>query len=334
MMILKRGKIFLSTIALTIGLGLQACSPTEKSIEPDKEPTETISDAQAKADETLNLDHVNPLRPTRFTVEIYGEIAEQSASGKPQIILLPGLASSPDVWDATREQLEATHEVHVLHVNGFAGSDVGQNSEPGSLFEIAKQVSAYASALEKPSIIGHSMGGLVALMVASQEEAPVSKVMSVDVLPFFSVLINPMATEKNMKPAAVEARDKMLAQSDDEFADSQKAAMKRLTLSDEDAAIAAQWSISSDRAAVANIMYDVMLTDLRKDVSKISVPTTVVYAFDQATGFPKNAVAGAYQINYAALQNVDLRMIENARHYLMMDQPEAFAAEVSRFVAE
>ena len=47
----------------------------------------------------------------RFTATVTGQ--------GPDVILIPGLASSGAVWDATVEQLSPTHRVHVLQVNGF-----------------------------------------------------------------------------------------------------------------------------------------------------------------------------------------------------------------------
>ncbi len=320
-------KLAYTGIALLMSLGLAACSPSdEKTSPPDTMVSEEAEEMNGQAG------MVDKFVPTRFQAHVYGEIAEQSSEYKPQIILLPGLASSPEVWNATRDQLENDFEVHVLHVNGFAGSQAGANAEPGALSALAAEVAAYAEQMDDPILIGHSMGGIVALMVALSHEDAVSKIMSVDVLPFFSVLINPMATEKNMVPAAEKARDEMLAQTDAEFEESQIAAMKRLSKSAEHAALTAEWTVTSDRAAVANIMYDVLTQDLRKEVSNIKIPATVVYAFDESAGFPKAAVAGVYQMNYANLKGVDLRMIEDARHYVMLDQPEAFAEEITRFV--
>ncbi|HWT51701.1 MAG TPA: alpha/beta hydrolase, partial [Caulobacter sp.] len=44
-----------------------------------------------------------------------------TVTGKgPDVILIPGLASSGAVWDATVKQLSTTHRVHVVQVVGFA----------------------------------------------------------------------------------------------------------------------------------------------------------------------------------------------------------------------
>ena len=45
----------------------------------------------------------------------------------PDVILIPGLASSGHVWDATVAHISAHHRVHVVQVAGFAGSPAGSS---------------------------------------------------------------------------------------------------------------------------------------------------------------------------------------------------------------
>ena len=52
--------------------------------------------------------------PTRFTVEVRG-------SG-PDVLQIPGLASSRAVWEPTAKALEGRYRLHVLQINGFAGA--------------------------------------------------------------------------------------------------------------------------------------------------------------------------------------------------------------------
>ena len=41
--------------------------------------------------------------------------------GAPDLILIPGLSSSPEVWDSTVAHLNGRYRVHRIHVQGFAG---------------------------------------------------------------------------------------------------------------------------------------------------------------------------------------------------------------------
>ena len=79
---------------------------------------------------------VNPAAE-RMTVTVVGQ--------GPDVILIPGLASSGAVWDATVKQLAATHRIHVVQVAGFAGAPVAGNAEGavvGPLVEAAARCAA------------------------------------------------------------------------------------------------------------------------------------------------------------------------------------------------
>jgi pimeloyl-ACP methyl ester carboxylesterase len=60
--------------------------------------------------------------------------------------------------------------------------------------------------IEKPAIVGHSLGGLLALMIAAKAPDAVGKVMVVDALPFYALLFNPAATVEMTKPFAEQAK--------------------------------------------------------------------------------------------------------------------------------
>ena len=69
----------------------------------------------------------------------------------------------------------------------------------------------------------------------------------------------------------------------------------------------------------------------RKVRSTFQVPVTVVYARDDAMG-PGRADQ-LYAANYAALPRVKLVPIDGGFHFIMLDQPDAFAAAVEAFLA-
>ena len=110
----------------------------------------------------------------RFTATVTGQ--------GPDVILIPGLASSGAVWDATVKQLSPTHRVHVLQVNGFAGSPPGPNADGAVIAPLTAEIAAYAGKLDHPAIIGHSMGGLMALKIAAAKPAAAGKPSTADIL--------------------------------------------------------------------------------------------------------------------------------------------------------
>ncbi len=112
--------------------------------------------------------------PTTFSVKVTGQ-------GRP-MVLIPGLASAGSVWDSTVAHYASTHECHVLQLAGFAGSP----AVPGmSLKQVEEELSAYIASrkLDRPVLVGHSLGGFVALRLAADHPQQPGSVVVVDALP-------------------------------------------------------------------------------------------------------------------------------------------------------
>jgi pimeloyl-ACP methyl ester carboxylesterase len=271
--------------------------------------------------------HAEPFQPTRCIVKVEGQ--------GPDVIMIPGLASSAEVWRPEIDKLKARYRVHAIQVAGFAGAPPMANANGAILVPLAEEIAAYirANRLERPALIGHSMGGLLGVILTDKNPDLVGKLMIVDSLPFYGMLFGPQATTENVAPQAAQMRDRVIAGTQAEFAASEPAIMARLVKSkgpEAQAALAA--AQASDRTVVARAMYEVMTTDMRPRLPGIKTPVTVLYAFDASVGFPQAAVDGIYQAGYAQLPNKRLTRIDGAYHFLQIDQPEAFDREVQAFL--
>lgn len=262
--------------------------------------------------------------PSRFSVEVRGQ--------GPDVILIPGLGSSRDVWSAQVEALAGTHRLHLVQINGFAGQPVG--APAGQVIApVVEELARYieANEIERPAIIGHSMGGLTGLMLARAHPERVGRLMIVDSLPFYSALFNPQATAASVEPRARAMRDQIAAMEDAAFAAQQNIGAARLVLTPSRRQTVVDWSLASDRATFAQGMYEVMTTDMRGELEQVATPITVVYAFDP-TMAPEAAVDGLWRGQYAAKADVRFVRIDGAYHFVMFDQPAAFQAAVADFL--
>lgn len=258
-----------------------------------------------------------------------------TVTGKgPDVMLIPGLASSGAVWDATVKQLSATHRVHVVQVAGFAGAPVAGNAEGPVVEPLVEAVDAYIKAnhLKSPAVIGHSMGGFTGLLLTRRHPEDVSRLMIVDSLPFFAVLFSPTATAEAIKPQAAMMRDGIIAMAPDAFAAQQAATAPRFVKSPEGQKLVLDWSKASSQPVVARAMYDLLTTDARGELAAIKTPVTLLYAFDGTLGFPAEMVDKTYADAYAALPGVTLKRVDDTRHFIMLDQPQAFATAVETFL--
>lgn len=259
---------------------------------------------------------------TLFGVEIQG-------SG-PDVLLLPGLASSPEVWSSLAARLTERHRVHLIHVAGFAGRAPVPGAAPLAA-HLATALAGYIArnGLSRPAVVGHSFGGAVALMLGARQPQAVGRLVVVDALPFYSLLFDPAATAQSAQPGARAGREALLAATDAQRAAIQESGAARLSSGDDSRAAISRWGRQSDVRTVADAMYELATTDLRPELPRIAAPTTVIHAHHPSYG-PAEQVDAAFAAAYAGLAQVRLVRIGDSRHFVMLDQPEAFNESVLR----
>src|SRR3546814_18143740 len=112
----------------------------------------------------------------RISVTVHG-------SG-PDVVMIPGLGSAPSIWQSAIAAVPG-YRYHLVQVKGFAGTAAEANASGPILEPVAKEIVRYITAMDlrRPRIIGHSMGGTLAMMLAARYPASTGKVMVVDMLP-------------------------------------------------------------------------------------------------------------------------------------------------------
>lgn len=259
-------------------------------------------------------------------------VTRLGTKGSP-VLLIPGLSSPRGVWDGIAPDLARTHRVFLVQVNGFAGDDPRANLAPGVLAGVVADLHALVAAerLEDVAVIGHSMGGLVGLMLARDHPADLSRLMVVDALPFFGTLIAAQATPAMLEPRAAAMRDALIA-SYGKPADAAQAAATadRLALKPGARALVRQWATAADPRVTAQALYEDLTTDLRADLATIATPLTVVVPF--GGDLPQARAHALYTAAYAAAPQTRLVEVADSAHFVMLDQPAAFADAVGAFL--
>jgi pimeloyl-ACP methyl ester carboxylesterase len=256
------------------------------------------------------------LEGKRITVEVEGD--------GPDVVLIPGLSSPRAVWAPTAERLKATHRLHLVEVRGFGGDAPGLNAEGPILEPMMREIADYID-----DCIGHSLGGLTAMMIAARAPREVGRLMVVDSLPFFGMLFGPTATVASVEPQAA-AMQTMLAARDSAEADERT--LQMMSATDAGRAQVKAWTQAANAKVAAQLMYDDMTTDLRSELGAIAAPFTMLYPLD-ASVMPEAIVDGLYKGAFATAKTVTLKRIDGSRHFIMLDQPEAFADAVDEFLA-
>ncbi|WP_296178009.1 alpha/beta hydrolase [uncultured Brevundimonas sp.] len=296
-------------LAAAVGWAVGAiCSPTQAA------PVEAAATQAASA-----------FASDRLSIEVMGQ--------GPDVILIPGFASSRDVWRPQAQRLSATHRVHLVQLSGFAG-EAWSHGDGAFVQPAVDEVARYARTLNRPAIIGHSMGALVGLLAVQQHPEVVGKLMSVDSLPFFSALYGPTATAESAKPFAEQAAAGILNADAAGYRAQQQATAAGMMRSEAGRAAMVEWSMASDRHAMASAIRDVMTTDARPGLAAMTTPVWAVYAADANGGVPSAMADAMWSREYAALPSAKLVRVDDSRHFIMNDQPERLAVLVDEFLAD
>lgn len=262
-------------------------------------------------------------------------ISVQVEGAGPDVILIPGLASSREVWAGLATTLRQQYRLHLVQVAGFAGSPAVPSVDGRVAAPVAEAVADYIRSqhLEAPAIIGHSLGGEVALMLGARHPERVGRLMVVDALPFYTLLIDPTATAETAAAQAGTVRGAMLATPAAQTEAMQHAAIDRLAKTAAVRPALVDAALRSDRQAVADATHELMITDLRPELGDIQAPLEVVYAYDSMYGIPAASVDATFAKAYAGARGVSFKRIDGSFHFIMLDQPQAFAEAVVDFLS-
>jgi len=257
-------------------------------------------------------------------------IERTGVEGAPAVVFVPGLASHGDLWKPWAEEYANTYDVFVITAPGFAGEQPRIGGEPfleATVAEIAASLKKYG--VSKATIIGHSIGGLIALMLANDVPDLVGNVLVVDSLPYLAAMFMPGTAPDQARAQANLMAERMKAMPHDVFVAQQKQGLPRLSNTKAFLPMLEKWSTSSDQTTVAKAFAEGLGTDYRSSLKSITAHVTVLAAFSKAMRVPRAQIKTLYDTQYAGLQHVDVHLVDDSYHFIMIDQPEQFGLYLS-----
>ncbi|WP_292047455.1 MULTISPECIES: alpha/beta fold hydrolase [unclassified Brevundimonas] len=261
------------------------------------------------------------------------------------IILIPGLSSSPQIWQGTVDHLAGRNgpgwRIHRIQVDGFAGAPAAGNAQTGQTptsvaAPVAEEIARYIRerGLTKPVVVGHSMGGTIGLMLAARHPHQVGRLMVVDMIPFMGAMFSaPGATAETVAPVADQIWAAQANSPREVYVAQATASITGMINTESRRELALQNMRDSDQKVSAAAFRELVATDLRPELPRITAPTEVLYVkFNDARMTPEITDA-IYQAAYAGLPGATLKRIDDSAHFIMFDQPEVFYGALDAFLA-
>jgi pimeloyl-ACP methyl ester carboxylesterase len=256
--------------------------------------------------------------------------------GQP-MILIPGLYSSGETWDTTVAHYKDHYECHVLTVAGFAGVP----RVPAPMLDAVRDgLGSYIREhkLASPVIVGHSLGGFVALTLAAKYPDLPGRLVIVDAYPFLAGVMDPKATPQSARENAAQMRQYMSAQTEDDYQRYLKSGLgsRAMVTKDSDFDRLLAWELASDRTAATDAMVEMTVADLRQDVVAIKSRTLVLGAWIgyKQYGATHDSTLENLKAQYAKLSGVEFRVTDTARHFIMWDDGPWMWENMDRFLAQ
>ncbi|MEN4939014.1 alpha/beta hydrolase [Stenotrophomonas sp. TWI1151] len=272
--------------------------------------------------------------PAHAATEHFQDLqVEVIGSGRP-VLMIPGLNSGAQVWRETCAALQPQVQCHLIQLPGFAGAPAVVSDD--FLSAMRDRLLAYSAdrKLDHPAVIGHSLGGVLALQMAIAAPQKIGPLVIVDALPYFGAVQNPAATPATLKPMAEQMRAGMLAADATQYAAQTDAAVANMAHAPEQVATLKLWGRDSDRATTANAMYSMTMTDLRQPIAGITAPVLVLgaWAAYQPFGATEASTRQVFATQYAALPGVRIEMSRAGYHFLMWDDPRWLQTQIRGFL--
>lgn len=249
-----------------------------------------------------------------------------SGSGDP-ILYLPGFATPGEVWDDIVNQFP-DHQAHLVTYAGFGGT---APLEMPWYDKIKTQLANYirSNELTNVTLIGHSMGGNLALELGAALPDHIDHIIIVDALPCMRELMMPGVPADALGYDSP-YNDQMLAM--DEAA--QGAYLDQMTQGmisrPEDQQRVKDWMLQADRKTFVYGYVDLLKLDSRSVLYDIQAPVLILVA---GQPFGEEALKNMEK-QYEKLEQKTFAFAAESKHYIMLDQPEWLVRTCKSFLGQ
>ena len=252
---------------------------------------------------------------------------DKAGKGTP-VLFLPGFMTPGSMWTETVKNLNGKYEAHLVSYAGFNGN--APIAMPWYA-TIKKELVDYVKVnkLKNLKLIGHSMGGNLAVDLAAELGDVVDKIIIVDALACMREVMMPGIPAEALQYESPYNKQ-MLEMNAEAFEKSATMMAQGMTTVTEKQELIKSWILEADRKTYVYGYTDLLKLDLRPTLAQIKIPVLILGA-----PFPtKEMVVPNYEKQYANLANKILEIAPAGRHYIMFDQPEWLYNQINNFLTK
>jgi pimeloyl-ACP methyl ester carboxylesterase len=238
--------------------------------------------------------------------------------GENELVLIHGLGANRSIWNEMAPYLANTFEVFTYELHGHG------STQPLADATITSEVAALRAWIEDqgliyPTLVGHGLGGMIAMQYAFDHPADVQRLVVIDAAP------RQLASAEQKKQVA-----RALLEDYDRFVASRYVNISPL---DEVNDRAVDMALRTDSASFASLLLSSFEWDLSEELPRQSVPMLVIGSefFLPEEGFERDYLE---QYGYASARVLSFKRIERTGHYVMLEKPTYLASVILVYVLQ
>ena len=264
----------------------------------------------------------------------YSFSVEKSGHG-PAMILIPGLYCSGDVWKETVAHYKDHYTCYSLTLPGFAGQ--APIHADTLLTAITRDIARFIvqNHLQKPLVVGHSLGGWVALDLAVENPGLLGGVICVSSAPFLPGLSmgSDVSIDSTRKVGAM-IKGYMVGQTPEQIRQGQVYVLPTMIRDTVHINEVMKMAVRCDPATQGEVMYELFSLDLRSAMNKVQCPVLVLgdWSSYKSYGATRENVTEKYQQQFGKVPHVSIRLNDDAKHFIMYDEPAWFFGEIDKWM--
>lgn len=244
----------------------------------------------------------------------------RGGSGEP-VVLIHNLGGTIENWRYVRPALESSFDVIAYDLRGAGRNDT--QPQPSTLDDLVGHLEVLREGLgiERLALVGHSLGGAIALRYAADYPRRVSAVVAVG-----AVTTLPDAARQAMEERAATAAAHGLDGIADMAVESATAPSFRSAFPDRAACLAALLR-GSDPAAYSALCRIVAELDIVEELARVEAPVLLIRGAEDAV-LPRERTAD----DLRRLRRARCVELERCGHIVTWEQPEALVELVTSFL--
>ena len=260
---------------------------------------------------------------------------EMRGKGPTPMVLIPGTMCDWTVWQAFMDRNADKYTMYAVTLPGFGGSAAPKRDEndkgtpwiDNAVAAVQKMIAE--KNLKSPVIVGHSLGGLVALRVGAAMGDKAGKIVTVDGPPVMP--LGPGFQGAKRAEMIEQTLGSALRNLGEEQWNGQRKTMFQSMVTDSKrAAELGEMASKTTRDAAVEYYIELLKTDATPERPKMTAPTLAMAALDPTQTDDRRK---GWTEQMAKAPKATVIFFEQTRHFIMDDRTTEFDAAIAGFVA-